>query len=92
MLEAIITSPRKFAILFDSRVPGSHRPVDVTDVIDMIECGLIRRYGYFIRGDLETIRAIVQYERLCNKMSQKPQTKEPKDAQQCKVCGVPLPP
>lgn len=76
---------------FDSRVPGAHRPVDITDVIDMIECGLIRRYGYFIRGDLETIRAILQYERLCNKRSQKSQTKEPKDAQQCKMYGVPLP-
>jgi hypothetical protein len=88
VLEALITSPRKFAALFNNKVPGAYRPIDITDITDMIECGLIKRYGYFIRGDLETVRAILQYEHLRQKRSQESII----EGQRCKMCGAPLPP
>lgn len=86
MLEATITSPIKFVALFNSKLPGAYRPIDITDVTDLVECGLLKRYGFFIRCDLQTVRAILQYEQLRQKRSQELTI----EGQRCRMCGEPL--
>ena len=60
----IITSPEKFAVLFNEKYPGTYRKITTQDVRDMTTCGLIGRYGFYLRVDLETIRGILEYEQL----------------------------
>jgi hypothetical protein len=55
----------------------------------MTSCGLIGQYGYYGRSDLETVRAVLQYEQLRHDRAEKLRIKEaPKT---CKRCGKPLP-
>ena len=58
----------------------------------MTECGLIKRYGYYIRSDIETIRSILQYEKLRDKRPQKLLVNEIPEPPRCKSCGQTLPP
>lgn len=86
------TNPDKFAAWFNSVVPGAYRKVDARDVRDMTECGLIGRYGYYGRLDLETAGAILQYEQMREKRSAKPLEEDEPKQPSCKMCGGPLPP
>jgi hypothetical protein len=62
-----ITSPGKFAAIFSAMYPGAYLTVVAQDVNDMTDCGLIGRYGSYGRQDLETVRAVLQYEQLRQK-------------------------
>ena len=81
----IIVSPDKFALWFNAVVPA-YRDITVQDVRDLTKCGLIWRYKYYGLQDIETVRAILQYEQLRDERSQK------EDAtRKCKRCGQVLP-
>jgi len=83
-----IISPDKFAEWFNEVVPGSCRTVTTQDIRDMVECGLIGHYSYYGRADLETVRAVLQYEQIRNERSEKASLKDvPKT---CKRCGKTL--
>jgi hypothetical protein len=59
-----ISSPEKFADLFNARIPDACRKITADDVRLMTKCNLIGRYRSYGRQDLETTRAILQYELL----------------------------
>ena len=60
----MLTNPDKFSSQFNILYPGVYRTVTGRDVLDMKTCGLIGRYDIYLRDDLETIRGILQYEKL----------------------------
>jgi hypothetical protein len=62
-----ITSPDNFAKWFKSEVPGAYREITSQDIWDMTDCGIIGLYRYYGRQDLETVRAVLQYEQLWQK-------------------------
>ena len=71
-------------------VPDIYRQVTIEDIRLMTSLSLIKRYKYYSRQDLETVRAILQYEQLREKRIQKVKTiivNEPR----CKMCNMPLP-
>jgi len=83
-----ILSPDKFAAEFNSVVAGTYRRIDAEDVRCLTECGLIGRYSYYMREDLQTVRAILLYEQLRDESERKACLKDtPKT---CKRCGQPL--
>ena len=84
-----MVSPDRFAEWFNSVVPGAYREITAQDVRDMTECGLIGRYGYYGRADIETVRAILQYEQMLDERSQKSFLKDA--PRTCKRCGKLLP-
>jgi len=45
----LITNPQKFADLFNAKVPGAYRQVSADDIRDMTTCGLIARYGEYLK-------------------------------------------
>jgi hypothetical protein len=61
---AIIVNPGLFAAKFNSVVKGVYRQVTVDDIRYMAQCGLIGRYGFFTRQDMEIVRGILRYEQL----------------------------
>jgi len=61
---AIVADPAKFAARFNSRVPGAHRLVTDEDIREMAFCGLIGRRGFFERSDIETVRGVLNYEKM----------------------------
>ena len=81
----------RFATLFNAKLPGAYRQITVQDIRDMTECGLIRRYGYYIHSDLETVRAVLQYEQILEKRMKKPPEEDKLESPCCKMCGQPLP-
>lgn len=85
MWQPILTSDR-FAAWFNSVVTGAYRKITVYDIRDMTQCGLIGRYGYYGRSDLEIVRAVLQYEHLRENREQKANT-----LRVCKRCGASLP-
>jgi len=60
----LIVKPEDFAAWFNKAIPGAYRSITAQDVHDMVTSGLIGRYGYYIQLDIETVRAILQYEQL----------------------------
>lgn len=86
----LITNPEKFAELFNVRVSGAHRQITVDDVRDMVDCGLIGRYGYYIHLDMETVSAILQYERLRHNRQKRDEIKDEDGVIHCRRCGVVL--
>ena len=44
------TSPEAFASSFNQKFPGAYRLITVEDVNDMTECGLIGRYGFYLKN------------------------------------------
>lgn len=84
-----IVSPDKFLEWFNSKVPGAYRKITNQDVRDMTECGLIGRYGYYGRTDLETVRAILLYEQLRSERERKACLQDA--PRTCKRCGKSLP-
>ena len=81
-----VLSPDKFAEWFNEAVPGAYRKLTVQDIRDITECGLIMKYNYFSRDDLEIVRAVLQYEQLRQERESKTNT-----VRTCKRCGQPLP-
>lgn len=58
-----ILSPDRFAEWLNRVVPA-YRKITPEDARDLTECGLIGKYQYYGRADLETVRAILQYEQM----------------------------
>ncbi len=73
-------------------VPGAYRRITAQDIRDMTNCGLIGKYQYYGRTDLEIVRAILLYEQLRQKNVEKCAAKEIADIARCKRCHEPLPP
>ncbi len=84
-----VVSPDKFAEWFSLKVLGAYRKVTAEDVKLMQQVGLICKYGYYIRADLETVRSVLQYEQIRNERSEKACLKDAPRI--CKRCGKSLP-
>ena len=85
----ITSNPARFAGLFNLKYPGASRKITTDDVHLMAECGLIGKYGCFLRQDLETARGILQYEQMRDSRSRHQDNGE--NSPICKICGQPLP-
>ena len=59
-----ITGPDDFAQWFNEKIPDACRKITSDDVSLLTDCKLIGRYNHYIRQDLETVRAVLQYEQL----------------------------
>ena len=86
----LITSPDKFADLFNAKVPGAYRQVMANDIRLLTQCGLIGRYGYYIQLDIETVRAILQYEQLRQNRQKRDEIRSSDGVIHCRRCGVVL--
>ena len=60
----VVADPVRFAEKFNRTVPGAYKSVTGEDIRQMVHCGLIGRYGSFLREDVETVRGIMRYEQL----------------------------
>ena len=88
----MLTSPDRFAAVFNMTFPDAYRIITGQDVRDMTECGLIREHGgYYSRADLQRIRAVLQYEQMRQARSAKVTIKDKLESPKCKMCGKPLP-
>jgi hypothetical protein len=58
------TRPEQFRTLFNEKVPHDYRNIPAEDIIRMTRCKLICRHGFYIKGDLEIVRGILEYEQL----------------------------
>jgi len=81
-----VNSPGKFEDDFNSMVLGAYCSITAQDIKDLHECGLIEKYGFYGRMDIETIRGVLQYEKL--RLERKQQTGT---VRTCKGCGESLP-
>ena len=86
----LTTRPDKFAAEVNAKLLGAHRQITVDDVRDMVTCGLIGRYGYFINLDLETVRAVLQYEQLRLNRRKRDEIRDDNGVIHCRRCGVAL--
>jgi hypothetical protein len=84
----LILTPDRFVKWFQSKCPGTYTTVQ--EIKDMTACGLIGRYGYYGRSDIETARSILEYERRREGRFKKVETKTVSDVPRCKACGQPL--
>ena len=84
------TSPEQFADEFNSKVIGAYRQITVEDVRDLVDCGLIFRYGCFLRDDLQTIIGILNYEQLRQNRQHRQEIRGTDGAMDCRRCGVVL--
>jgi hypothetical protein len=60
----VVADPVKFAEKFNRTVPGAYKSITGDDIRRMTHCGLIGRYGFFLREDVETVRGVLRYEQL----------------------------
>ena len=86
----LISDPKRFAVEFNQKVPGMYRSITVADIQEMTECGLIARYGFYIRDDLETVRKLLKWERLTQNRQKKEEIRDSDGAIHCKRCYVVL--
>lgn len=86
----LITNPQKFAAWFNAKVPGAYRQITVDDVKDMVACGLIGKFDCFLDLDLETVRAILQYEQLRQNRQKRDEIRNDDGVIHCRRCGVVL--
>ncbi len=84
-------SLENFTALFNQKFPGVYRPITVEDVNDMTKCGLIGRYDLYLRGDLEIIRGILEYEQLRGNRLVPPTLEDIQEPPKCKKCNKSLP-
>ena len=89
-MRRLIVRAEDFADLFNAKVPGAYRKVSSDDIRDMTTCGLIGRYGYYIHLDIETVRAILQYEQLRQNRQKKNEIRDEDGVIHCRGCGVVL--
>lgn len=85
------TNPKAFAAWFNEKYPGVYRQITAQDVRGMTTCGLIGRYGFYLRDDLETIRGILEYEQLRKNRPLPPTSEDKQELLKCKQCNQPLP-
>ena len=85
-----ITTPERFADYFNAKVPGAYRQITTEDVRDMTSCGLIGKYGEYLKLDIETVRAVLQYEQLRNNRQKRADIKDSDGSIQCRNCGAAL--
>jgi hypothetical protein len=85
-----ISSPERFAVEFNQNVPGAHRHLTPDDVRLMTRCGLIGRYDFYVKSDIQTAVGILRYEQLRDKGIVK-EEKSTTVERLCKGCGNPLP-
>ena len=86
----LTTRPDKFAAEVNAKLPGAHRQISTDDVKDMTNCGLIGKYGYYMQLDIETVRAILQYEQLRQNGQKRDEIRDDDGAIHCRRCGVVL--
>ena len=86
----LTTRPDKFSDEVNAKLLGAYRQITADDVRDMVDCGLIGKYGYFINLDLETIRAVFQYEQLRTNRQKRDEIKDDDGVIHCRRCGVVL--
>ena len=86
----LTTRPDKFAAEVNAKVPGACRQVTADDVRDMVACGLIGKFDCFLDLDLETVRAILQYEKLRKDRQKRDEIKDDDGGIHCRRCGVVL--
>ena len=79
-----ILSPDRFAEWFNRVVPA-YRKITPEDARYLTVVGLVGRYGYYGRTDLEIVRSILQYEQ----MREERLSRYNKQSV-CKMCGKPL--
>jgi hypothetical protein len=82
-----ISSPKAFAECFNAKIPDACRKITSDDVRLMRECKLIGRHNYYIRQDLETVRAVLQYEQLRQNRQKKDEIKDAEGGIHCRRCG-----
>ena len=83
-----VYSPDRFAAEFNAAVPCACQKIDAQDIQDLTKCGLIGRYSYYGRADLETVRAILLYEQLRAEREREACLKDV--PRTCKRCGKSL--
>lgn len=86
----LITSPEKFASLFNKMVIGAYRQVNVDDIRLLTECGLIKRYGFYDDTDLQTVIGILNYEQLRENRQKRDEIRDNGGVIHCRRCGVVL--
>ena len=86
----LTTRPDKFATEVNAKLPGAHRQITVDDVRDMVACGLIGKFDCFLDLDLETVRAILQYEQLRENHQKRDEIRDDDGVIHCRRCGVVL--
>ena len=86
-----ITSPRKFASLFNEKYIGANRQITVEDVICMTSCKLIGRHDYYLRDDLEIVRGVLEYEQMRERQSAQEYSEDKPEPRKCKMCSQALP-
>lgn len=86
----LTTRPDKFAAEVNAKLPGAHRQITVDDVRDMTSCGLIRKYGYYMHSDTETVRSILQYKQLRQNRQKREEIRDEDGVINCRGCGVVL--
>lgn len=89
-MRRLIVRAEDFAEWFHRVIPGTYRQITVQDVEDMTQCGLIGRYDEYIQLDIETVRAILQYERLRQNRQKRDELKDSEGIMHCRRCGVEL--
>ena len=86
----LTTRPEKFANEVNAKSLGANRQITVDDVRDMTNCGLIGKYRYYIHSDIETVRAILQYEQLRQNRQKREEIKDEDGVIHCRGCGLVL--
>jgi hypothetical protein len=86
----LIVRPEDFAEWFNKAIPGAFRSIAAQDVRDMTTCGLIGKYGYYMQLDIETVRAILQYEQLRQNRQKRDEIRNDDGVIHCRKCGVVL--
>lgn len=86
----LITSPGKFADFFNAKVPGAYRQVTADDIRGLTSCGLIGKYGEYLKLDIETVRAVLQYEQLRQSRQKRDEIKDSDGSIHCRSCGAVL--
>jgi hypothetical protein len=86
-----IINPDIFAKWFKSEVSNANREITAQDVRELTECGLIGRYKFYTRQDLETVRGILQYEQLLKNRQKRNEIKDAEGEIHCRRCGKLLP-
>jgi len=86
----LTTRPDKFAAEVNAKLPGAYRQITADDIRDMTTCGLIGRYGYYMHIEIETVRAILQYEQLRENRQKRDEIRDDNGVIHCRGCGVVL--
>ena len=86
----LTTRPDRFADEVNANLLGAHRQITVVDVRDMVTCGLIGKFDCFLNLDIETVRAVLQYELLCQNRQKRDEIKDSEGMMHCRGCGAAL--